>query len=53
MFKKKAGPPAEPVEKIQEKEIPNDNPTDVSVPAAEPQPESGSIGDEAATTDRR
>ncbi|TKS76633.1 hypothetical protein D9C73_010722 [Collichthys lucidus] len=50
MFKKKPGPPAEPVEKIQEKEIPNGNPTDVSVPAAEPQPESGSIGDEAATT---
>ncbi|XP_019129480.2 breast carcinoma-amplified sequence 1 isoform X4 [Larimichthys crocea] len=47
MFKKKAGPPAEPVEKIQEKEIPNDNPTDVSVPAAEPQPETANLNPES------
>ncbi|XP_051281189.1 breast carcinoma-amplified sequence 1 isoform X10 [Dicentrarchus labrax] len=48
MFKKKAEPPAD-VESVKENETSNEDQTDVSVPATDAQPESGSSGDKAAT----
>ncbi|XP_071333429.1 breast carcinoma-amplified sequence 1 isoform X1 [Trachinotus anak] len=47
MFKKKAEPPAV-VESVQEKEMSNEDETDVSSSATDPQPELNSSGEEAA-----
>ncbi|XP_044066613.1 breast carcinoma-amplified sequence 1 isoform X1 [Siniperca chuatsi] len=47
MFKKKTEPPAD-VKSVNKTETSNEDQTDVSLPATDPQPESSSSGDEAA-----